>query len=79
MVEEAFGVLSVWICVGVFSQACFLVWPRTTMKAAKCDQHCELRDSVSHLKVERMLLFRPILESMLSCVGSNCDEGDSEV
>ena len=33
---------------------------------AKCDQHCELHDSVNHLKVERMLLFRVILESIFS-------------
>ena len=46
-----FWVLSVWIGVGVFLKACFLVWARITMKAtAKCDKQ---RDSVNHLKVER--------------------------
>ena len=45
------------------------------MKATvKCDQHCELHDSVNHLKVERILLFLVILEIMFSechclCVG----------
>ena len=48
------GVFSVWIGVGVFLKACFLVWARITMKS---DQHCELCDSVNHLKVERILLF----------------------
>ena len=28
--------------------------------------HCELYDSVNHLKVERILFFRVILESMFS-------------
>ena len=51
----------------VFLNASFLVWARTKMKAtAKCDQHCELHDSVNHLKVERMLLFRVVLEIMFS-------------
>ena len=50
------------------------------MKAtAKCEQHCQLPDSVKHLKVERLLFFRFILESMFSCLASNNDEGDSEV
>ena len=56
---EAFGVFIVWIGVGVFLKACFLVWARITMKMTlKSDQHCELYDSVNHLKVERILLFR---------------------
>ena len=55
----AFGVFSVWIGVGVFLRACFLVWARITMKTTlKSDQYCELYDSVNHLKVERILLFR---------------------
>ena len=42
---------------GAFLKACSLVWARTTMKAtAKCDQHCELQDSVNHKKFESMLL-----------------------
>ena len=37
------------------------------MKATlKSDQHCELYDSVNHLKVERVLFFRFIFESMFS-------------
>ena len=40
---------------------------RTTMKgAAKCDKHCELQDSVNQQKVERILLFRVIPESMFA-------------
>ena len=40
-----------------------------TMKgAAKCDKHCELQDSVNQLKVERILLFRVIPESLLALV-----------
>ena len=42
---------------------------RTTMKgAAKCDKHCELQDSVNQQKVERILLFRVIPESMFASV-----------
>ena len=42
---------------------------RTTMKgAAKCDKHCELQDSVNQQKVERILLFRVIPESMFAAV-----------
>ena len=42
---------------------------RTTMKgAAKCDKHCELQDSVNQQEVERILLFRVILESMFASV-----------
>ena len=53
------GAFSVWIGVGVFLKACFLVWDRMTMKTTlKSDQHCELYDSVNHLKVERILLLR---------------------
>ena len=45
------------------------VLPRTTMKgAAKCDKHCELQDSVNQQKLERILLFRVIPESMLASV-----------
>ena len=40
-----------------------------TMKgAAKCDEQCELQDSVNPQKVERMLLFRVIPESMFASV-----------
>ena len=50
---------SVWINVVVFLKACLLSWAGIMMKATvKCDQHCELYDSVNHLKVERMLFFR---------------------
>ena len=42
---------------------------RTTMKgAAKCDKHCELQDSVNQQKVESILLFRVIPESMFISV-----------
>ena len=42
---------------------------RTTMKgAAKCDKHFELQDSVNQQKVERILLFRVIPESMFTSV-----------
>ena len=42
---------------------------RKTMKgAAKCDKHCELQDSVNQQKVERILLFRVIPESMFASV-----------
>ena len=42
---------------------------RTTRKgAAKCDEHCELQDSLNQQKVERILLFRVILESMFASV-----------
>ena len=42
---------------------------RTTMKgAAKCNKHGELQDSVNQQKVERILLFRVILESMFASV-----------
>ena len=34
--------------------------------AAKCYKHCELHDSVNHLKVERIFLFRVVLEIMFS-------------
>ena len=38
--------------------------------------HCELHDSVNHLKVERILFFRVILDSMFSqcfhCVSGVC-------
>ena len=45
------------------------VWARTTMKgAAKCDKHCELQDLVNQKKVERILLFRVIPESMFASV-----------
>ena len=48
--------LVVGLGVGVFLKACFLVWARIAMKAtAKCDQRCELHDSVNHLKVKRRL------------------------
>ena len=54
----AFGVFSVWIGVGVFLKACFVVLARTKMKAAaKCDQHCELHYFLNHLRVDRMLFF----------------------
>ena len=36
--------------------------------AAKCDKHCELQDSVNQQKVERILLFRVIPESMFTSV-----------
>ena len=40
---------------------------RTTMKGAvRCDKHCELQDSVKRSKVERVLLFRSIPESMFA-------------
>ena len=39
-----------------------------------CDEHCELHDSVNHLKVQRKLLFRVNFESMFSY-----SEGGSEV
>ena len=49
---------------------------RTTMKgAAKCDTHCELQDSVNQQKVERILLFRVILESMFASVDFVCSAG----
>ena len=39
------------------------VLSRTTMKAtAKCDQHCQLQDSMNHWKFERILFFRVRLE-----------------
>ena len=42
---------------------------RTTMKgAAKSDKLCELQDSVNQQEVERILLFRVILESMFASV-----------
>ena len=42
---------------------------RTTMKgAAKCDKHGEFYGSVNQQKVERMLLFRVIVESMFASV-----------
>ena len=42
---------------------------RTTMKgAAKCDQQCELQDSVYPQKVERILLFWVTLESIFASV-----------
>ena len=42
---------------------------RTTMKGtAECDKHCELQDSVNQQKVERVLLFRVIPESMFASV-----------
>ena len=54
---EEFGVFSVWIGVGVFLKAGFLVWARITIKTTlKSDQLCDLYDSVNHLKVERLLL-----------------------
>ena len=57
--EGGVGVFSVWNGVEVFLKACFLVWDRMTMKTTlKSDQHCELYDSVNHMKVERILLFR---------------------
>ena len=34
--------------------------------AAKCDKHCELHESVNHLKVERISFFQVILEIMFS-------------
>ena len=40
---------------------------RTTMKgAAMCDNHCELQHSVNQWKVEHILLFRVIAESMFA-------------
>ena len=36
--------------------------------AAKCDKHCELQDSVNQQKVERILLFRVVPESMFASV-----------
>ena len=42
-----------------------------TMKgAAKCDKHCDLQDSVNQQKVERILLFRVILENMFASMSS---------
>ena len=42
---------------------------RTTMKGAtKCDKHGEVYDSVNQQKVERMLLFRVVSESMFASV-----------
>ena len=38
----------------------------TMRAAAKCDKHCELHESVNHLKVERISFFRVILEIMFS-------------
>ena len=35
---------------------------------AKCDEHCELQDSVNQQKVERFLLFRVIPESKFTSV-----------
>ena len=46
---------------------------RTTMKgAAKCDKHCELQDSVNRQKLERILCFWDIPESMPSSVSVLC-------
>ena len=61
------GVVCVWsvgggLCVSFVCRSC--------VRVAKCDKHCELHVSVNHLKVERILFFRVILESMFSC-----DEG----
>ena len=51
---------------------------RTTMKgAAKCDKHCELQDSVKQQEVERILLFRVILESMFASVPFDYQRGVS--
>ena len=36
--------------------------------AAKCDNHCELQNSVNQLGFERILRFRDIPESMLTSV-----------
>ena len=50
--------------------------------AAKCEKHCELHDSVNHLKVERILFFRVDFESMFSqtlhwvSVACVCGSGD---
>ena len=45
------------LVLGVFLKACFLFCDRITMKTTlKSDHHCELYDSVNHLKVERILL-----------------------
>ena len=41
-----------------FLKTCVLVMN----PAAKCDQHCEVQDSVNHQKFESMLFFRVILE-----------------
>ena len=38
--------------------------------AAKCDNHCELQNSVNQLGLERILRFRDIPESMLTSVTS---------
>ena len=40
----------------------------TTKDAAKCDKHCDLQDSVNQQEVERIFLFRVILESMFASV-----------
>ena len=43
--------LNAWYSFALFLEACFL-----TMKAvSKCDKHCELHDSVNHLKVARVI------------------------
>ena len=48
----AFGMFSVWIGVGVFLKACFLVWARIAMKSTlKSDQRCELYDSVNQPEI----------------------------
>ena len=39
--------------------------------AAKCDNHCELQNSVNQLELERKLRFRDIPESMLTSVSSS--------
>ena len=72
-------VLGVWLCwVGVLMRWCHchchhFVLVRTTMKAAaKCDTHCELRDSVNHLRVERVLFFRLVLQIMFVFSGRCC-------
>ena len=36
--------------------------------AAKCDKNCELQNCLNQQNVDRMLLFRDIIESMLASV-----------
>ena len=49
------------------------VWARTPMKgAAKCDEHCELQNSVNQLDLERMLCFRDSPESSSASASALC-------
>ena len=50
------------------------VLARTTMKAAvECDKHCELHDSVNHLKVERILFLKTrFLSVFIVCLSRVC-------